>query len=348
MNFFRKDKEKNPILQLFLWHFSQLIHFLINFLAEKPDFRKLRPVLIVARTKRLHAQSLCGPDVHLAIIYKQRLFGRGLLTFQHHAENLLVGLHHATLETQIHLVEIIAERMTLAVKRRTVGPHHHKRIRVRQQTHLIAILPQAHDAVQIALRHIVSIAVPSLVALLHAHFPTRHSAHLGSKLLLRDASSLQVGKHALLHKSIQPLSGILQSYSFEPLPPKSNAIFLIFFGSISYLVIIAANIQKSFELSIFSLNISTIYVKHIRFLHATYRQCLANIYDIFIIHIHYVRCTYRLLTSCGAYVYMVRSLYSHRLHRLGCMSGATRDNVRSNSVECQKLVRCCQHVRNMA
>ena len=35
MNFFRKDKEKNPILQLFLWHFSQLIHFLINFLAEK-------------------------------------------------------------------------------------------------------------------------------------------------------------------------------------------------------------------------------------------------------------------------------------------------------------------------
>ena len=55
MNFFRKDKEKNPILQLFLWHFSQLIHFLINFLAEKPDFRKLRPVLIVARTKRLHA-----------------------------------------------------------------------------------------------------------------------------------------------------------------------------------------------------------------------------------------------------------------------------------------------------
>lgn len=55
MNFFRKDKEKNPILQLFLYHFSQLIHFLINFLAEKLDFRKLRPVLIVVRTKRLHA-----------------------------------------------------------------------------------------------------------------------------------------------------------------------------------------------------------------------------------------------------------------------------------------------------
>ena len=45
MNFFRKDKQKNPILQLFLWHFSQLIHFLINFLAEKLDFRKLRPIL---------------------------------------------------------------------------------------------------------------------------------------------------------------------------------------------------------------------------------------------------------------------------------------------------------------
>ena len=107
--------------------------------------------------------------------------------------------------------------MTLAVKRRTVGPHHHKRIRVRQQAHLIAILPQAHDAVQVALRHIVSIAVPSLVALLHAHFPTRHSAHLGSKLFLRDAPGLQVGKHALLHKSIQSLSGILQSYPLEPL-----------------------------------------------------------------------------------------------------------------------------------
>ena len=73
---------------------------------------------------------------------------------------------------------------------------------------------------------------------------------------------------------------------------------------------------------------------HLRYLHQTSTLSLSNIYVIFIKDIRYVRCRYRLLTWCGAYIYVMRSLYSHRLHRLGTMSGATRDDVKSRSAAC--------------
>ena len=81
-------------------------------------------------------------------------------------------------------------------------------------------------------------------------------------------------------------------------------------------------------------NIYVIFIKHLRYLYQTSTLSLSYIYVIFIKDIRYVRCRYRLLTWCGAYIYVMRSLYSHRLHRLGTMSGATRDDVKSRSAAC--------------
>ena len=80
--------------------------------------------------------------------------------------------------------------------------------------------------------------------------------------------------------------------------------------------------------------IYVIFIKHLRYLYQTSTLSLSYIYVIFIKDIRYVRCRYRLLTWCRAYIYVMRSLYSHRLHRLGTMSGATRDDVKSRSAAC--------------
>ena len=102
-------------------------------------------------------------------------------------------------------------------------------------------------------------------------------------------------------------------------------IYVIFIKHLRYL-------HQTSTLS--SSNIYVIFIIHLRYLYHTSTLSLSYIYVIFIKDIRYVRCRYRLLTWCGAYTHVMRSLYLHRLHRLGTMSGATRDNVRSHSAAC--------------
>ena len=105
--------------------------------------------------------------------------------------------------------------MTVTIKGRTLCPHRHKGVGVGEQAYFIALLTQLLQDVEVALWHMVHIAVPGVIALLHGNLASYQSAHLLSELLFVDASRLQVGKHTPLLKGIQSLAGICESHLLE-------------------------------------------------------------------------------------------------------------------------------------
>ena len=102
-----------------------------NFLLQfEICFESRDPVFVVMRTEGVDAEGFGNCAVVGAVVDEEGLIGCGLLTFEHHAENLWRGLHHLALVTQVEAVEIIVDGMMAAIERWGAGPLHHKGIGV--------------------------------------------------------------------------------------------------------------------------------------------------------------------------------------------------------------------------
>ena len=135
----------------------------------------------------MHAHRGSHLDIAGTVVYEERLFGGSLLASQHHLEYLATGLHHLTLETEVEGVEVVTDGVSLSVEV-LVSPLHHKGVRIRQQTHLIASVAQAEQGLQVTLGHMVHIAVPRVEALVHGQLPAHHLAQFPTEVLSRNPS----------------------------------------------------------------------------------------------------------------------------------------------------------------
>jgi hypothetical protein len=124
------------------------------------------PVFVVLGTNGVNAKTGCGLTVGRAVIHKDCLFRKGLLTVKHHLEDLGGGLHDATFITEVHMVEEIADGMTLSIEVVSC-PHHHKRVGVGEQAYLITLVAQQVEHVEITPRDMVHITMPGMITVVH-------------------------------------------------------------------------------------------------------------------------------------------------------------------------------------
>ena len=165
-------------------------------------------------TEGMDAQTGGSLAISGAVIDKQCFFGEGLLTTKHHLEYLGSGFHDAAFVTEVHVVEEVAYWVALTIEVCS-SPHHHKWIGVGEQTYLVALVAQQTKHVEVALRHMVHIAVPGVVTVCCCEFSANHSTEFLSECFCVDATRLEISENAALLESIKTLSCIVQSDAFK-------------------------------------------------------------------------------------------------------------------------------------
>ena len=173
------------------------------------------PVLVVLRAKSMDAEGLSSGAVLGAVVDEEGFVSGGLLSTEHHLENVRRRLHDLALVAQVEVVEIVVDGMVAAVEGRCASPLHHEGVCIRQQTDLVALLAQLEQHVEIALGNALHIAVPGIKALVHCQIASNDTAQFHTELLTGNPATFEVTKDAMLVEGVEVLTGITQSDFLE-------------------------------------------------------------------------------------------------------------------------------------
>ena len=180
-------------------------------------FESGNPIFVVLGTEGVDAEGLGGGTVFGAVVDEEGFVGCGLLTVEHHLENLGRRFHDLTLITEIEVVEIVVDGVMATIERWRAGPLHHVGVGVRQQTDLIALLAQLKQHVEVALWDGLHIAVPRIEALVGSQLAANDAAQFLTENFCRDLTTLEVTKDAVLMEGIEVLTGVTESDFLERL-----------------------------------------------------------------------------------------------------------------------------------